>query len=370
MQVLAKEVYQSVPILIEEDKKEGNPWGISFRQGLFNMASDSQLFRTREQLQNDGYFLRGNTFYRDSEIYLPLYEAKMVNLYDHRHGNIVGSNDLSQLSGIPAVGTSKEEHEKPDFLAIPRYWVAEDEVKAQVTRSDWKCNFFICFRDVARSTDVRTAILSILPIVAVGHKAPLVLPFHASPTRSLCLLANLNAFALDFFVRQNIGGASLSFFIMKQLPVFTPSYYNAVCPWFKTVTLESGLFERVLELTYTAWDLEPFAKDCGYNGPPFRWDEDRRFLLRCELDAAYFHLYGIERNDVDYIMETFPIVKRKDEQQYGEYRTKRVILEIYDEMAEAIRSGESYQTRLDPPPADPSVAHPPKNAVIVTNKGI
>ena len=93
-------------------------------------------------------------------------------------------------------------------------------------------------------------------------------------------------------------------------------------------------------------------------------------MLRCELDAAYFHLYGIQRNDVDYIMETFPIVKRKDEQQYGEYRTKRVILEIYDAMAEAIKSGESYQTRLDPPPADPCVAHPPKNAVIVTNKGI
>ena len=82
----------------------------------------------------------------------------------------------------------------------------------------------------------------------------------------------------------------------------------------------------MLELTYTAWDLEPFAKDCGYDGPPFRWDEERRFLLRCELDAAYFHLYGIARDDVDYIMETFPIVKRKDEAQHGEYRTKRVIL--------------------------------------------
>ena len=79
--------------------------------------------------------------------------------------------------------------------------------------------------------------------------------------------------------------------------------------------------------------------------------------LRCELDAAYFHLYGIERDDVDYIMETFPIVKRKDEAAHGEYRTKRVILEIYDEMQRAMDSGEPYQTRLDPPPADPRVAH-------------
>lgn len=80
-------------------------------------------------------------------------------------------------------------------------------------------------------------------------------------------------------------------------------------------------------------------------------------MLRCELDAAFFHLYGIERDDVDYIMETFPIVKRRDEAAHGEYRTKRVILEIYDAMQQAIETGVAYQTRLDPPAADPRVAH-------------
>jgi hypothetical protein len=143
--------------------------------------------------------------------------------------------------------------------------------------------------------------------------------------------------------------------------------------------LSSWLLPRVLELTYTAWDLEPFARDYGYDGPPFRWDEERRFLIRCELDAVFFHLYlGSEeewskqgarelltyfpkpRDAVDYILETFPIVKGKDEQKHGEYRTKRVILEIYDEMAEAMRTGATYQTRLDPPPADSQIAHTPK----------
>jgi hypothetical protein len=121
--------------------------------------------------------------------------------------------------------------------------------------------------------------------------------------------------------------------------------------------LREWLLPRVLELTYTAWDLEPFATDCGYDGPPFRWDEERRFLLRCELDAAYFHLYGITRQDVDYIMETFPIVKRKDEANLGEYRTKSVILEMYEAMQKAIETGELYRTLLDPPPADPQVAY-------------
>ena len=137
-----------------------------------------------------------------------------------------------------------------------------------------------------------------------------------------------------------------------------PQKYNENIPWvFKTI-LSEWLLPRVLELTYTAWDLSPFAQDCGYDGPPFRWDEERRFLLRCELDAAYFHLYGITRDDVDYVMETFPIVKRKDEAQHGEYRTKRVILEMYDAMQRAIDTGEPYQSRLDPPPGPPAPGLP------------
>lgn len=84
----------------------------------------------------------------------------------------------------------------------------------------------------------------------------------------------------------------------------------------------------------------------GYTGPPFAWDTERRFSLRCQLDAAFFHLYGISRDDVAYIMDTFSGsggeggVRGKDMKQYGEYRTKRVILEQYDTMAEAINSNE------------------------------
>ena len=162
----------------------------------------------------------------------------------------------------------------------------------------------------------------------------------------------------------------MTFFVLKQLPFVQPEEVNQL-----------GFENRILELTYTAWDLEPFARDCGYGGPPFRWDEERRFLLRAELDAAFFHLYlgtpeewqeqgtpellealPTPRDAVDYMMETFPIVKRKDIAAHGEYRTKRVILEIYDEMQEAIETGKPYRTRLDPPPADPSCAHPPRDA--------
>jgi hypothetical protein len=85
------------------------------------------------------------------------------------------------------------------------------------------------------------------------------------------------------------------------------------------------------------------------SGPPFVWDPARRFQLRCDLDAAFFHLYGIARDDIAYVMDTFPIVRRHDESAFGEYRTKRVVLEVYDALAKAAASGKPYVSPLGPP---------------------
>jgi hypothetical protein len=187
-------------------------------------------------------------------------------------------------------------------------------------------------------------------------------PEHGTAMSAL-LVANLNSFASDYLARQKVAGLHLKYHYFKQLAVFPPTAYAQPCPWASDAgTLQGWLLPRVLELTYTAWDLEPFARDCGYDGPPFRWDEARRFLLRCELDAAFFHLYGINRDDTAYILNTFPIVKRKDIAAHGTYRTQEAILRIYDALAEAQRTGKRYQTLLDPPPADPRCCHPPKAA--------
>jgi hypothetical protein len=117
---------------------------------------------------------------------------------------------------------------------------------------------------------------------------------------------------------------------------------------------------RVLELTYTARDLAPFARELGYHGPPFPWEEERRFLLRCELDAAFFHLYGLSREEAAYVLTTFPIVRRHDEEAYGEFRTKRVTLEIYAEMQRVMSSGRPYQNLLSPPPGGPGATPAPE----------
>jgi hypothetical protein len=279
----------------------------------------------------------------------------MFDFFDHRAAHVVISHTAVLRQGQPE-DLTVEEHQSSWAVPQPRYWVPAEAVDKQLA-GQWTHRWISGWKEVTSSTNERTLIPDIMPRVGIGHKIPIFLPSAPYELLTPLLVASLSCFACDYVARQKLGGVSLTPFTFKQLPVLPPDTYNQTCLWFPTV-LSSWLIPRVLELTYTAWDLQPFAQDCGYNGPPFRWDKERRFLMRCELDAAYFHLYGIAHNDVDYIMETFPIVKRKDEAAHGEYRTKRFILEIYDAMQRAKESGQPYQTLLDPPPADPRAAHP------------
>ena len=197
------------------------------------------------------------------------------------------------------------------------------------------------------------------------------------------LYALLNALVVDYCARQKLGGTSFSYYVLKQVPVPAPM----TCRSYETVGVSfttDWFAARVLELAYCASDVSSFARDCGYDGPPFRWDEERRFEIRAELDAAFFHLYlpcdnlgewkpaeretpeqlaalkrhfATPRDAVRHILEQFPLVRQRDEQAHGHYRTRDRILEIYDLMLAAQRSGRPYQTALDPPPGDPRAAH-------------
>ena len=328
----------------ESDAADSNPWQLRFMR-MFDMANDSDLFRMRAALD-------------PKDEYLPLFEAKMVHHFDHRYGDYADKRAGSLDTQLPDVPLQRLAD--PMYSPTPQYWVPATEVGTRLA-GKWNRGWLLGWRDICRSTDERTIIASVIPRTAVGDKF-LIMLSAAEPQMIACLYGSLCSFALDYAARQKVGGTSLKYFTMKQFPVLAPNTYYADTLWKHGTVLRDFILPRVLELTYTAWDLEPFACDVEYGGPPFRWDPDRRFLLRCELDAAFFHLYGLSRDDTDYVMETFPIVRKSDKKEHGEYRTKRVILEIYDEMAEASRTGRPYQTRLDPPPADPRVAHPPRQA--------
>jgi len=283
-------------------------------------------------------------------------------MYDHRAANIDfhAENALrQQQSNLNSLAN----HCDASFVAIPYLWGPESEGISR-TPEGWKYKWFPAFKRVTSSTNERTMVGCIIPWTTVSYTLYTVTCSEEYQDILICLLANMCSFVGDYIVRQKTSQPSLPIGVIYESAFLPPSTFLGPIPWHNNL-LNLWIMKRVLELTYTAWDLEAFAKDYGYDGPPFRWDEERRFLLRCELDAAYFHLYGIARDDVDYIMETFPIVKRRDEKLHGEYRTKRVILEIYDEMQKAIESGEPYQTQLDPPPADAAVAHAGRGEVEV-----
>ena len=146
---------------------------------------------------------------------------------------------------------------------------------------------------------------------------------------------------------QKVGGTHITFFIVKQLPMLCPTSSRAVLAGSTRSDGRLARRTRARAHVHRGRPAPGSPPTSGTTGPPFRWDPERRFLLRAELDAAFFHLYGIERDEVDYVIDTFPIVRRKDEAKHGEYRTKRVILEIYDALDDDRRrqSTDRFSTR-------------------------
>ena len=338
-------IYRRVGVLWREGDSDGNPWGLRF-QTMFHMANDSGLFRTGADLASAGWKLATGRFEKDGEIMMPLYEGKMVHHFDHRFGTYEGQSKAQANQGkLPEL--DHVAHADPRRVTLPRYWVAEDEVAARL-ENNWDSHWLLGWRDVTGASVLRTVIACIIPRAAVNHKLPLMIP-SSEPQLVANLYANLSSIPFDYCARQKVGGLSLTYFTMRQLPALPPTVYKTPAPWAQSVQIRAWFLPRVLELAYTTWDLKAFAEDCGDDGPPFIWNPERRFQLRCELDAAFFHLYGISRDDTAYILDTFPVLARSEERQHGEYRTKRVVLETYDALAAAAAMGIPYESPLGLP---------------------
>lgn len=314
---IAKTIYQKVPIFIKEDPQE-NPWGVRFWT-MFNMTTHSSLFQTKDDLEEKAD-LEGTIFLeKDGTKWLPLYEAKMVHQFDHRWAGYIGD----QIKDFPI-----EEKKDVSSVVLPRYWISEGEVKKRL--GDWDRDWLIGFRNIARSTDEGTVIASVIPISGVGHSIQLLFLDKSNFSKAPLLLACLSSFVLDFVTRLKMGGTNLSYFIFKQLPILTPEVFNVSTPWSPNCALTEWISSRVIELTYTSLEMRGWAKEMGYEGEPFQWDEKRRRFLRAELDACFFYLYGLDSTSIIYIMNSFSGLAHKEKKEFGEYLTKRLILEQYD----------------------------------------
>ena len=193
------------------------------------------------------------------------------------------------------------------------------------------------FRDITNSTNASTMVPANIPGHGVGNNAPVLDYQNEQAIAATLVLANMSSLPFDWAARLSVGGTHMSSFIVKQLPVLPPDIYTETSPTGDTWT--ELVVPKALELIYTAWDLQPFAEDLGYHGPPFIWDEGRRHRLKCELDAIYAHMYQLEQDELEWILDapepsqSFPGLKRKEMQQFGEYRTQRYVLQAYDQLA-------------------------------------
>tara|TARA_R110002124_G_scaffold159631_1_gene326887 strand:- start:10948 stop:14997 length:4050 start_codon:yes stop_codon:yes gene_type:complete len=364
---LTATIYDRVPVLVHEEKGQkpdepGNPWGIEYRQGWFNMTGDSELFRTAKQLKAGGWERQGTDWTWPAgafapipalaldgsqdlahldlhpgsvplgrEQYIPLYEAKMFHHFEHRLGDGRTLKERPVNSGWPR--PSDEELANENFDVTPWYWVPQGELLSRVQARSWHKEWLLAFRDVTKAGNERTAISSFIPLSGVGHPAPMILS-DTDPRKLAALQSNLASLIFDFVARQKVGGSHLTYGYLNQLPMLPPSAYSENDLGF--------IVPRVLELSYTSHSMAPLARDLGCEGEPFRWDEVRRAQLRAELDAWYALAYGLSRNELRYVLdpkdvmgedypsETFRVLQKNEIKKYGEYRTQRLVLAAYD----------------------------------------
>lgn len=365
---------------------------------VLRFTNDQIFDRTEQVLQEIAAYVTAHSYEHPSPLsqslgrgaggegYLPLYEAKMIWHYDHRYGTYEGVRDRASTQ-LPT--PDERQHADPHFVVQPWYWVRAEEVKARL--GAWQRGWLLGFRNVTNATNERSAVFGLLPKAGVGNSLPVLLPSNISAPFVAGLVANFSTLPFDWVVRQKLAGVNMNFFYVEQLPVLPPEAYTPEDLRF--------IVPRVLELVYTSWDMKPFADDVwreadeglravirphpptpspaalgeGFPFPPFTWNEERRAVLRAELDAYYARLYGLTRKQLRYILdpadltereledildpreevadpldpagyatraastfpgETFRVLKEKEIRQYGEYRTRRLVLEAWEKLAQ------------------------------------
>lgn len=371
---LTKQVYQRLSVLVDKPN-QSNVWGLRFGT-TYNMAADSGSFKSFSESEDKGLNVQGNHRIDPitGRVWSPLYEAKLFWHYNHRFASFELSKEQSSENTSVLVSKALRD---PCLFMTPRYWIEQRTLRKDSNTNQRNLRWQIAFREITSCTNERTAVFSILPNFTIGNTATVV-QVEGTAVDQVLFTANCSSLVFDYFCRQKVGGIHLNVFYFEQLPVVTQENYSEYDELF--------VVPRVLELTYTAWDLKYFADDVwrdageavrelirerweynkaivhlqddleesfqrpdwvdGQEGefpyPPFRWDEAHRHRVQCELDAFYAYKYGLSDEDLRYILdpqsvygddfpgETFRVLKEKEIRRYKEYRTGRLVLEAWE----------------------------------------
>ena len=346
-------LYEQHPVLVKHgavsastgQQADAKVWPVKY-QRMFDMTNDSNLFLKPKELEKQA-FKRDtlNRWTTETEQAVPLYEGKMVQMFDHRAADVV-VNEANLKRAAQQESIDIFEKESPNRYPSAQYWVKQSDIN-----NTWTGEWCIAYKSVTAPSNMRTMIGAIIPKCGVGNSMAMLLPEvgHEASYSAFAplLMANISAMAFDFALRQKVQGQNLNWFIIEQSVVIAPERFNEPLPAaFATAmraaklmnghhphpTVADFVVPQVLALTYTAHDMAPFARDLGFVDakgdvlPPFVWNDEERRTRLAALDALFFYLYGINADDAEYILNTFPIVREQDMKAFGSFRTASDIL--------------------------------------------
>lgn len=343
-------IYDNIPILYHHGNHKHNQWQIKYNT-LFHMTNDSHLFLTGSELsQYQAYKINNHYYKKSDEEFLTLYEGKMIHQFNHRYASVkINKDNLHNQASSAEVDHAILSN--PNYLTLPQYWVNKKDIDQRLPND---LHWVIGFRDITNTTNMRTMIASILPRAAYGHKLPIILPnvpkYQQGDNRVLwqqqydsmvndyhqhawLLMANFNSFILDYIARNKIQGTNATWYIVEQLPIIPLQQYHDMMVG--DISAFNLLKSLVLRLIYNSHDMAIFAQDLGYDDAPFIWHDEQRLHDMCKLNALYFMLYGInDENDIEYIMDSFPIVKKQSLEKYQSngkpcYAEKQLIINYH-----------------------------------------
>lgn len=347
---IAAKIYRRCPILINDITGE-NPWNARI-SNMMHMSHDSGDFKTFEDLQNEHASISGNTFTTlAGQTYVPVYEGKMIWFYNHHYGTWPTSSP--RPNAIPNVEIDELSNE--NSLILPWYWTPVEDVMSKLEKLDnegnviWKWNhpWLLGYRKISNATNERTFVSSIIPLPN-GAGDSIIYVMIDNVLHSALVQGIFSSLTFDYISKQKMGGSNMSNFITKQLPVLSLEQIpdEMIMP----------IVSRVARLCYFNHDLDGWAEELWNELSPkqqteipelgrkecFIYDPEKRAVLQAELDAIFAHLYGLNTEDIRYILdpedicgkgcinETFRVLKDNELRQYGEYRTKRLVLEAWD----------------------------------------
>ena len=321
---ITKAIYARLPVLVDrrDPKRPAAVWPVRYAT-MLHMTNDSAKFRTAAELRALGaYEVPGGGWEKGEVTWGPLYEGKMVQAFDHRAASVLVNSANVHRPAQPEATTPMQRADA-NWRPVPQFFVSRADVDIPADLPA-----VLAFKDITSPTNVRTMIAALIPPAAAGNTLPILLPRdpgHAAAYRSFTplLVANLNAMVLDYVVRQKVQGTHVNSYIVEQLPVIAPTGYDRT---FGPTTAKAIVRAEVLALTHTAHDMDAFARDQGHAGPPTQWGAEDRLRRRARLDAVFFHLYGLDRDEAGYVMDTFPIVRAAEIEQWDRYRTRELVL--------------------------------------------